>query len=61
MRVVGLLVVGIENASHSWSRGVAVQERIGSLPSITVRGADGTHLVAVQHYRSVRNVDDESI
>lgn len=56
-----VLVVGIKHASHSWSWGIAVEEGIGPFPAIAVRGADGTHLVVVQHHRSVRNVDDEGI
>lgn len=47
---VKLLIVGIENAGHSWSWGIAVEKRIRSLPAIAVRGADGTHFVVVQHY-----------
>lgn len=58
---VKLLVVGIENASHSRPWGIADEDGIGSLPAIAVRGADGTHLVADQHYRSIWNVDDECI
>ena len=56
-----LLVVWVEDASHAWPWSVAVEERIGSLPGIAVRGADGTHLVAIQHHGSVRNVDDEGV
>lgn len=56
-----LLIIGIENTSHSWSWGIAIEEGIGSLPAIAVRDADGTHLVAVQHHRSVRNVDDKCV
>lgn len=61
MESVKLLIVGIENAGHSWSWGIAVEERIGSLPAIAIRGADGTHFVVVQHYGSVRDVDDECV
>ena len=31
-----LLVVGVENASHAWSWGVAVEEGIGSFPAVAI-------------------------
>ena len=58
---VRLLVIGIENARHSWPWGITGQKRIGTLPAIAVRGADGAHFVVIEHHRSVRYIDDKRI
>ena len=56
-----LLVVGIEYARHAWSWGVAVEKGVGSFPAVAVRGADGAHLVVIEHDGSVGNIDDECV
>ena len=47
MEWAGSLIVGVENASHAWSWGIAVEEGIGAFPAVAVRGANGAHLVVV--------------
>ena len=61
MEGISLLVVGVEYASHSWARGIAGEERIGTLPAIAIRGTDRAHFVVVQHHWSVWYVDHEGI
>lgn len=56
-----VLIFEVEDAGHYCSRGITIQEGIGILPAIAVRGADRTHFVVVQHHGSVWDVDDECV
>ena len=59
--MVGLLIIRIEHPRHSRSWGIAVEERIGTLPAIAVRGTDRSHFIVIQHHRSIWDIDDERI